>query len=493
METALVRFLPAALLALAPMLVLPGVAPAQQSFVGADGLSRYMGVVILCPAGTRAAPCNFGGGGGGGGNVSVQLGGAPVGLQNRFPVADPALDGLIAGGALTVACTGGCGAANASVGATGAAAPASATELALPNGGGVLTAPVLAADGGLPAHVTDFPATQAVSGTFWQPVQPVSAAALPLPAGAATAAAQTAVQSAPGTAAATALTVQGAAAGVALPVSCTNCGGSGANASVGAVGSAVPTSATAIGLAAGGGNLAIPVLAADGGLPAHVSNFPATQAVTDATLESTVSAGAVAVSAASLPLPAGAAKSAFQTNVQAPAAPASPTATASTLIGCVYNSTLPNFTNGQQGAVQCDTYGRQIVATVPSATNQPAYLQAVSSGGAATYRAINAASSAMAAAVKAAGGLLYGYDICNSGSGAVYFRLFNLAVAPTVGGSTPVLNRIVAAGACASFSSDLGLTFGTGIALDVTSGSLADSHTGTIAAANQVTAAIYYK
>lgn len=38
--------------------------------------------------------------------------------------------------------------------------------------------------------ITNLPATQAVSGTFWQATQPVSAVALPLPAGAATAANQ---------------------------------------------------------------------------------------------------------------------------------------------------------------------------------------------------------------------------------------------------------------------------------------------------------------
>ncbi|MGX7706324.1 hypothetical protein [Methylobacterium sp. Gmos1] len=47
--------------------------------------------------------------------------------------------------------------------------------------------------------------------------QPVSAASLPLPTGAATSAAQTNVQSSPGTSAGTALTIQGATAGVAVP------------------------------------------------------------------------------------------------------------------------------------------------------------------------------------------------------------------------------------------------------------------------------------
>jgi hypothetical protein len=39
--------------------------------------------------------------------------------------------------------------------------------------------------------VSNFPASQAVTGTFWQATQPISATALPLPSGAATAALQT--------------------------------------------------------------------------------------------------------------------------------------------------------------------------------------------------------------------------------------------------------------------------------------------------------------
>ena len=45
----------------------------------------------------------------------------------------------------------------------------------------------------LPVDLT-FPATQAVTGTFWQATQPVSVASLPLPTGAATNAAQSTAQ-----------------------------------------------------------------------------------------------------------------------------------------------------------------------------------------------------------------------------------------------------------------------------------------------------------
>jgi hypothetical protein len=59
---------------------------------------------------------------------------------------------------------------------------------------------------------------QPVSGTFWQTTQPISAAALPLPTGAATAAKQPALGTA-GTQSADVLTVQGDPSGTPIPVS----------------------------------------------------------------------------------------------------------------------------------------------------------------------------------------------------------------------------------------------------------------------------------
>lgn len=56
----------------------------------------------------------------------------------------------------------------------------------------------------------------------------------------------------------------------------------------------------------------------------------------------------------------GDASAANQTSVQAPIAPATATATKSLVVGTVYNSTPPTFTNGQQGAFQMDSSGRII-------------------------------------------------------------------------------------------------------------------------------------
>lgn len=72
---------------------------------------------------------------------------------------------------------------------------------------------------------TDQPAVP-VSGTFWQATQPVSAASLPLPSGAATAAKQPALGTA-GTASSDVITVQGIASGTPQPVSGNIAHGSG--------------------------------------------------------------------------------------------------------------------------------------------------------------------------------------------------------------------------------------------------------------------------
>jgi hypothetical protein len=143
--------------------------------------------------------------------------------------------------------------------------------------------------------------------------------------------------------------------------------------------------------------------------------------------------------------------------------------------------------------VPCDTSGRPYVVTVPSNTNVPSYLQAVSSGGATVYRAINAAASTMVANVKATSGSVYGYEACNAGTGAAYLHLFALATAPVAGTSVPTISKLLPAGSCQGFSSTVGLAFSNGIGVDVTSGSLADSDGTPVSTASQITVEVYYK
>ena len=325
------RLLPAALLCLVPCL-----AHAQSSYIAPDGKNRYPGVTIFCPSGSSVIPCSFATGGSGtSSTVSIQSGGAAISSSNRFPVAEPSLDALISGGALTIG---------------GAVSLSGSPTITLGSGSAAIGS----------VTVSNLAATQ-----------PVSAAALPLPAGAATAAAQTA--------------------------------------------------------------------------------------------------------------PLG------------PVTPGTATATNAVVIGCVSNTTLPSFATGQQGAVPCDSSGRPYVVTVPSTNNVPTYLQAVSSGGAAIYRAINAAASTMAANIKATSGLVYGYEACNAGTGNAYLRLFALATTPAAGTSTPSISKLLPAGSCQGYSSNVGLVFANGIGVDVTSGSLADSDSTAVSTASQVTVDVYYK
>ena len=135
--------------------------------------------------------------------------------------------------------------------------------------------------------ISNFPSSQAVTGTFWQSTQPVSAAALPLPSGAATAAKQPALGTA-GSASSDVISVQGVASMTALKVD----------------GSAVtqPVSGT-VGIS--------------GSVPVTGTFWQATQPVSGMVGVSgtvTVNGSGVTqpVSAASLPLPSGAATAANQ-------------------------------------------------------------------------------------------------------------------------------------------------------------------------------------
>jgi len=241
-----------------------------------------------------------------------------------------------------------------------------------------------------------------------------------------------------------------------------------------------------------------------------VSNFPASQAVTGTVAVSSLPAlpaggnaiGGVsvsnfpatqAVSAASLPLPSGAAMDATVSATAGPVAPGTASATKSVLVGCEAQTTLPGFSAGQQGAVPCDTSGRLYVVTVPSANNVPGYLQAVSSGGATIFSAANAAASCMATNVKSSSGMVYGYSVSNANAASVWLRLFASGSAPTCGSGTPGKRILVPAGATVALSTDVGWVFSGGIGLDVTSGSGADSDTTTVATANSVLVNIDYK
>lgn len=101
----------------------------------------------------------------------------------------------------------------------------------------------------LASILTKLNAGIAVTGTFWQATQPISAASLPLPTGASSGANQTNVQSAPGTPQTTAVTIQGNASGVPVPISGTVTSTPSGTQTVGGAISLLPTSSSANGIA----------------------------------------------------------------------------------------------------------------------------------------------------------------------------------------------------------------------------------------------------
>lgn len=97
--------------------------------------------------------------------------------------------------------------------------------------------------------------------------------------------------------------------------------------------------------------------------------------------------------------------------------------------------------------------------------------------------AINSAATTNATSVKASAGTLYSITASNTGASAAYVKLYNLAVAPTVGTSTIVITIPVPAGGTVNIPfGTTGFRFTTGIALSIT-GAAADADTTAVAAA----------
>ena len=223
--------------------------------------------------------------------------------------------------------------------------------------------------------VSNFPASQAVtgpltdtqiratalpvSGTFFQATQPVSAASLPLPSGASTettlAALNTKVPAQGQALAAASLPVVLTAAQITTLTPPAAITGFSTETTLSALNTKVTT--TANGVKVDGSAVIQPVSGAF---------FQATQPV----------------SAASLPLPTGAATDTSLTNVQGPVA-AGTAALKSSLMGGVFNTVLPTLTTGQQVSIQLDSSGRQIMVApgipnslgqLPAAQSQPVTL-----------------------------------------------------------------------------------------------------------------------
>lgn len=165
------------------------------------------------------------------------------------------------------------------------------------------------------------------------------------------------------------------------------------------------------------------------------------------------------VSATSLPLPTGASTGALQTSTQGTVA-AGTAATTSTLSGCVFNTSLPGPTNGQQVGTQCDNSGKEYVVLGSNA-----------GANAATSHGVTGALAA-SLVLKASAGNLYSYN-CTAIAGGVagYCVAVNLTAAPGAGAITPLDFCYFPAGAagCSLGHAPLPIAYSTGITVLVSS------------------------
>jgi hypothetical protein len=296
--------------------------------------------------------------------------------------------------------------------------PVSAASLPLPAGAATsANQPALNGDGGGLAHVTNFPATQ-----------PVSATALPLPTGAATSANQTAAQSSPGTSATTAVTVQGSASGVAIPVNCTSgCSGGGGGGSVygpTAVGSAAANPPVLIGGTSNG--------AATGNV--GVLEIISGIAQVNATQSGTWNVGITGTPTVNLGTLNGAATATNQTAVQS--APGTSAGTAVTVQGSASGVGLP-------------------------------VTQSLSATGGWTPKLLNGLSTTVVQ-IKASAGQLALVQCYNPNTSQIYVQLLDSA-SPTLGTTTPVASIPVAPGSTGGFTlSGVGVQFANAIQVAAT-------------------------
>jgi hypothetical protein len=117
-------------------------------------------------------------------------------------------------------------------------------------------------------------------------------------------------------------------------------------------------------------------------------------------------------------------------------------------------------------------------------------LEPRTSGGLSISRTLSAAST-NATSVKASAGQVFGYYLFNANAATRYLKLYNKASSPTVGTDTPVATIPIPAGAAANVEFTQGVAFATGIALALTTG-IADADTGAVAA-NEVVVNLFYK
>jgi len=141
----------------------------------------------------------------------------------------------------------------------------------------------------------------------------------------------------------------------------------------------------------------------------------------------------------------------------------------------------PQLTN----ALKVDGSG----VTQPVSGTVSANVKPSTSGGLTIYRLL-AAASTNSNLIKNAAGQVFGWYFFNAAASTRYVKLYNKATAPTVGTDTPVLTLPLPAGGAANVEFTNGIAFGTGIGIGIT-GALADNDT-TAVTANDVVVNLFY-
>ena len=110
--------------------------------------------------------------------------------------------------------------------------------------------------------------------------------------------------------------------------------------------------------------------------------------------------------------------------------------------------------------------------------------------GAASVSKVTAAATTNATSVKASAGRLVGFTMCNTTAAFKFLRLYNLAVAPTVGTSVPYYVIGIPPNSTVISNRDGGVAFATGIAYAITG--LVGDLDATATAANDVIGSLFY-
>ena len=347
--------------------------------------------------------------------------------------------------------------------------------------------------GWLSAIWTKLNGSIAVTGTFWQATQPVSAASLPLPSGASTKSTLAGVLTTSDFDTKTGSLTETAPA--------SDTASSGLNGRLQRIAqrlssliALLPTS-----LGANGG-LKIEGVASGTAVPVSIASVPS-HAVTNAgtfAVQATEADGANTTLGSKADAKNSASDTTSITIMQVlkqisfsiQAAATSLAGTLTVAAHAVTQSGTWNVTVNAAIAAGTNIIGKfGIDQTTPGTTNGVTPVPA-SSGGPSEAR-IMAAASTNATSTKGSAGQLYGWYLYNNTSSAKFFKFYNKASSPTVGTDTPARTISIPANGGSNIEFSMGIPMATGIAYAITGG-IADSDTTSVAA-NDVTGFFLYK